>query len=709
MPPHAIRHPAQRSAGNGRHLPSILALAHLLALLASRASGGWAAWAPHWAASAFVVLGCIIVRDFVTGRRRDRLPDIPSALAWAAAGALEIHALSKAVAASRIVPALLFPAVAFLLPASSAAAFAGTAAAWCSWSPGRGWPAAFDAAATLVLAVPGLWAGIAVRRALARSRAAPDLVRKAVDDSRSLLLPWEGEARGAETSAGSLDDVRLIGGREEAVDGIRRVLEGLLPMTGADVVLYVSAPAAPGRPFTNVVSVHGADAAFADGLRVPDTYVPVREATVFRRPFSASGEEAGTFRVAVGARDAKPTGVAAAPVAVGERVEGAVLAVRFGDGGLTEAAIPALEMGAFFAAREINANRRWYRARRHDGRHRALQDLVRKIAEVSEAAEAAEGETVSPRKEIYREAAVQGLAHLEAGRVLVVEADDRGKKGRLAASAGGRDGAVEEDEWIPLADSYAGWVIRQSTGRIFNGMRSAPIRHPVLPARWCEPGDDACLLVPVRGPGRTGGLIAFVSGEGRTFEARDVEAAQEVVRILKLGLSHALRLESLALDATQDGLTGLLNRKTFRERLASVMGRLDGRYPCAVLMLDLDHFKGVNDRFGHPAGDEVLKRSAGLIRKAIRKVDFAGRYGGEEFAIYLAHADRAHAMRVAERLCAMIRQMKFVFGGREVAVTASIGVACCPDHGRTADEIVGRADEALYRSKEGGRDRVTGF
>src|SRR5512134_1039613 len=160
MSRHAIRLPAERSAGKDRHLLSILALAHLLGLLASRASGGWSAWAPHWAASAFAVLGGIIVRDFVTGRRRDRLPDIPSALAWAAAGGLEIHALSKAVAASRVVPAILFPAVAFLLPASSAAAFAGTAAAWLSWSPGKAWPSSFEATATLVLAVPGLWAGI---------------------------------------------------------------------------------------------------------------------------------------------------------------------------------------------------------------------------------------------------------------------------------------------------------------------------------------------------------------------------------------------------------------------------------------------------------------------------------------------------------------------------------------------------------------------
>lgn len=707
MSPRAIRLPPERNAVKTGHLVPLVAIAHLLGLLGARSGGSWAAWAPYWAGSAFAVSGVIVVRDFVTGRRRDRLPDILSALGWATAGALEIHALSEAVAATRVVPAVLFPAFAYLLAPPVATAFAVAAAAWLFWSPGNAWPSAFDVVATLVLAVPGVCAGLALRRARAGSRDAPERVRKAIAEGRSLLLAREGEEHGPGGSVPRPDELGLIRGREETVEGIRRILEGLLPMTGADAVLYVSLPETPGRPFMDTVLVHGADAASPQELRVPDSYVPVREATLFRRPFSANGEGAGIFGVAVGAKDARPTGIAAVPVAVGERVEAAILALRFGEGGLTEPAVPALEMGAFFAAREIAAGRRWYRAERHNARQEALQALVRKIAEVSEAAEAGGGETASPRRRIYRETAVQARSQLEADRVLLIEVDEKGKKGRLAATAAETGEAAGDDAWLPLGDSYAGWVVRQGTSRIFNGMGSEPTRHPVLPRAWCERGDDACLLVPVRGAAGFGGLIAFVCGKGRTFQARDAEAAAELVRIMKLGLSHALRLESLERDATLDGLTGLLNRKAFRERLSSVVGRLDGRYPCAVLMLDLDHFKSVNDGYGHPAGDEVLRRSAALIRKTIRKVDFAGRYGGEEFVIFLAHADRAHAVQVAERLRLMIRRTKFVFGGAEVAVTTSVGIACCPEHGRTADEIVLRADEALYRSKEGGRDRVT--
>lgn len=704
MRPPAIRVPAERNAA--KRVVPLLALAHLLCLIAARGRDGWASWAPYWTGSAFAVLGCLLVRDFITRRRRDRLPDIPSALAWGLAGALEVHALSAAVAASRVVSAMAFPAIAYLVPPVSAAAYAATSAAWLSWSPGNSWPSLFESAATLALAVPGLWAGAAVRRALAGSATGPDMVRKAIDDSRSLLLPWEG-GQGAEGSLGRLEDLGPIRWRAETDDGIRRVLEGLLPMAGADAVLFVSPPATPGGPFMETVSARSGVAANAEAIRVPDSYVPVREATVFRRSFSASGDDAAVFGLAAGGKTANPTGIVSVPVASDGKPEGAILALRFAEGGLSEPALPALEMGAFFVAREIAAGRRAYRTALYIAKQDAFQKLVRKIAEVSEAAEAPGAETVSPRREIYRETAIQTLSRLEADRVLIIEADEGVTKGRLALSASGSADATEREEWVAFGDSYAGWVVRHGTSRIFSGVRSAAPRHPVLPRQWSEPDEDAYLLVPVRGAGGFRGLIACASREGRSFESPDVEAAAEIARIMKMGLSQALRVESLEREATRDGLTGLLNQKSFRARLGNVIGRLDGRYPCAVVMLDLDYFKRVNDTHGHPAGDEVLRKCASVIRKTIRKVDFAGRYGGEEFVIYLAHTDRHHALQVAERLRLMIRQTRFAFGGKEVGVTASLGVAFYPDQGRSGEEILKRADEALYRSKAGGRDRVT--
>jgi diguanylate cyclase (GGDEF)-like protein len=124
-------------------------------------------------------------------------------------------------------------------------------------------------------------------------------------------------------------------------------------------------------------------------------------------------------------------------------------------------------------------------------------------------------------------------------------------------------------------------------------------------------------------------------------------------------------------------------------------------------MLDLDYFKKINDTHGHPAGDEVLRKVSNVIRKTVRKVDMAGRYGGEEFAIYLHSTDQTHACQVAERLRLMIRQTWFVFNERELGVTASLGIACYPGHGKTGEELLQHADVALYSSKRDGRDRTT--
>jgi diguanylate cyclase (GGDEF)-like protein len=160
--------------------------------------------------------------------------------------------------------------------------------------------------------------------------------------------------------------------------------------------------------------------------------------------------------------------------------------------------------------------------------------------------------------------------------------------------------------------------------------------------------------------------------------------------------------------ATTDLLTGLSNRATFMERARLELER-SGRTgePLAVVMLDIDHFKAVNDRFGHPAGDRVLAGVAQGIQTRIRGIDLAGRYGGEEFILLLVNVEEADALAAVER----IRKGVALLAPPKVpcSVTASAGVAI--HHGRfemaRVEELVKRADAALYRSKQEGRDRTT--
>lgn len=158
--------------------------------------------------------------------------------------------------------------------------------------------------------------------------------------------------------------------------------------------------------------------------------------------------------------------------------------------------------------------------------------------------------------------------------------------------------------------------------------------------------------------------------------------------------------------AVIDPLTGLYNRRYLDSHLAGRNGH-DGESPrpTAVMILDLDHFKSINDRFGHAAGDAVLKQFAHRIRLNIRGIDLAARVGGEEFVIVLPETSSAEAQMIAQRLVRVIGHEAFVIGdGRELNVTVSIGVTEARP-GEAAEEVIQRADAALYRAKAEGRNR----
>jgi diguanylate cyclase (GGDEF)-like protein len=155
--------------------------------------------------------------------------------------------------------------------------------------------------------------------------------------------------------------------------------------------------------------------------------------------------------------------------------------------------------------------------------------------------------------------------------------------------------------------------------------------------------------------------------------------------------------------ATTDSLTGILNRRAIMDALTRESSRA-GRYglPLSVLMTDIDHFKDVNDTYGHAAGDDVLMGVARKLAATVRDSDFAGRFGGEEFLIVLPHQDAHGAVLAAERIRTGIE--KTVMGAETLKVTVSIGVGTLAE-GKT-EEMLARADKALYEAKRSGRNRT---
>lgn len=176
-------------------------------------------------------------------------------------------------------------------------------------------------------------------------------------------------------------------------------------------------------------------------------------------------------------------------------------------------------------------------------------------------------------------------------------------------------------------------------------------------------------------------------------------AAMQVIHAGELGLMRHL--------AERDALTGLHNRRGFDQQLDAEIARFERyRRPFALIMMDLDHFKKVNDQYGHEAGDEVLRKMGEIIATSLRDVDIAARFGGEEFALLLPETDKSDAVEIAERIRKRVEAAEIHAAGHKIHVTTSAGVAAMPERNVEVGQIVRVADQLLYEAKRSGRNRV---
>jgi diguanylate cyclase (GGDEF)-like protein len=202
-------------------------------------------------------------------------------------------------------------------------------------------------------------------------------------------------------------------------------------------------------------------------------------------------------------------------------------------------------------------------------------------------------------------------------------------------------------------------------------------------------------------------VVGMISVQTDQPEAYNEDTGRILSRIAE---QAAVALENSRLYelATVDGLTHLLVRRHFDLRLEEEWERAlryGGHFAAGIL--DLDDFKELNDRYGHPAGDWMLRAAANTVNKNMRAADLAGRYGGEEFAFLLPRTTLAEACTVAERIRSDIEDLVVEHSGAVLQVRASIGVAAYPESGvRDVDELIARADEALYQAKGAGKNRV---
>lgn len=205
---------------------------------------------------------------------------------------------------------------------------------------------------------------------------------------------------------------------------------------------------------------------------------------------------------------------------------------------------------------------------------------------------------------------------------------------------------------------------------------------------------------------RRDGHVILVDGAVSPVHGRDQRALGTVVTFRNVTASTRMARE-LAYHANHDPLTGLHNRRAFRAQLQRAIGNAGAFGTCnAVLYLDLDQFKAVNDSGGHLAGDELLRQLAILLRKQLREHDTLARLGGDEFAVLLENCTPAHATAVAEKIRNAVVDFSFVWDGGEYRIGTSIGQVDFRNDERSVEELIASADSMCYVAKDGGRNRV---
>jgi diguanylate cyclase (GGDEF)-like protein len=266
------------------------------------------------------------------------------------------------------------------------------------------------------------------------------------------------------------------------------------------------------------------------------------------------------------------------------------------------------------------------------------------------------------------------------------------------------------DEWadeimqtkVSFAEGITGWAARNREATLVNQAHLDP-RVRFVPGTPIDP--EALISVPLIARSRIKGVLnIYRVGEEGAFSDADFELAKRFGDAAALALDNAEIRARLEHQARTDSLTGLFNHSVFYERLLHTLQEASRQHtPVAVLMLDIDDFKRVNDVYGHGVGDELLSVLADVLRSSVRPEDIACRLGGEEFAVIMAGCDRADAERAASRIQERLAEVEFSAAGR---LTLSIGIALGPEHGMNPRELAACAEAAMMTAKARGKSQV---
>lgn len=264
--------------------------------------------------------------------------------------------------------------------------------------------------------------------------------------------------------------------------------------------------------------------------------------------------------------------------------------------------------------------------------------------------------------------------------------------------------AIPIDFKIPIHQTFVGRVFACSTLIICDDLTQSDELDCKMLA---ENGMGTCMDAPMIHNGLCIGTLNVADHRTHHYTHQQAILLQCLANWLALNIKLHLQVQEMAVLASTDELTGTFNRRVFIQESNQTMQHFSqSRVPFSIGILDIDHFKQLNDCYGHTAGDYVLKKMAKHIRSVLRDEDLLARIGGEEFAIILPACLGDEAMRVFRRVCSSIESLEVHYEKEVLCFTVSIGVAEVRNHDADAEDVFKRADKALYFAKEAGRNRI---
>jgi diguanylate cyclase (GGDEF)-like protein len=293
---------------------------------------------------------------------------------------------------------------------------------------------------------------------------------------------------------------------------------------------------------------------------------------------------------------------------------------------------------------------------------------------------------------------LNGLLNADRCSVLILDEEDR----QLAFHD---SSALSEWEKanirFKVGEGVAGWVAQHREPVLIEDVEKDPrfkkhdgqLRNMV-----------SMICVPLEMHRRLIGVLTLTTGRPEHVFTRE---EMELVVLIAAHISLALESHRLYELSVLDGLTNIYNRRYLDQRLSQELAdSIRHEKPLTVALLDLDHFKKLNDGYGHQAGDQVLCELTGLLSQELRQHDVLARYGGEEFALILSGTSGIDGLQLGERLRALVEARDFFYKNQKLPVTISLGLATFPENGQDKMTLLRAADKALYRAKESGRNRV---